>query len=67
MNFDWQKVTESKEAHRRKLAALPIAEKLSMLDAMRERGVALRHARSAELSVAREEPSSDDASKGVKQ
>ena len=42
MSVDWQKVSESKQAYRRKLAALPIAEKLRLLDAMRERAVTLR-------------------------
>jgi hypothetical protein len=41
VTFDWQKVTESKDAYRRKLAAQPIAEKLRMLDAMRERALAI--------------------------
>ena len=42
MEFDWNKVTESKKAYRRRLAALPIAEKLRLLDALRERAVAIR-------------------------
>lgn len=42
MEFDWDKVTESKNVYRRKLAGLPIAEKLRMLDTMRERAVATR-------------------------
>lgn len=37
MNFDIQKEFDSKTAHRRKLTPLPIAEKLRLLDAMRER------------------------------
>lgn len=45
MKFDWEKVTESKQTYRRKLAAKPFAEKLRMLDAMRERAVALANAR----------------------
>ena len=39
MSFDFDKVTASKKAYRAKLAALPIAEKLRMLDVMRERAV----------------------------
>lgn len=35
---------ESKEALRRKLAGRPLAEKLAMLDALRERALALREA-----------------------
>jgi hypothetical protein len=42
MTFDLQKILESKRAHRQGLAALPIAEKLRMLDALRERALALR-------------------------
>ena len=42
MSFDWDKVRESKDAYRRKLAAKPIAEKLRMLDVMRERELAIR-------------------------
>jgi hypothetical protein len=42
MTFDLQKIIESKRAMRRKLAALPVAEKLRMLDALREREVAIR-------------------------
>lgn len=42
MTFDLQKILESKEARRRYLAARPVAEKLRMLDAMRERELAIR-------------------------
>ena len=42
MSFDLQKILEGKQARRRKLAALPIAEKLRMLDAMRERDLVIR-------------------------
>ena len=45
MSFDWQKVEESKRARRREFAALPIAEKLRLLDALRERELALRSGR----------------------
>ena len=44
MIFDLQRVLESKRAYRRKLAALPIAEKLRMLDDLRERDITLRKA-----------------------
>jgi len=37
-----QEILESKRARRRELASLPVAEKLRMLDAMREREVAIR-------------------------
>ena len=42
MTFDLQKIIESKRALRRNLAALPVAEKLRMLDALRERELAIR-------------------------
>lgn len=57
MSFDLQKVIESKAAHRRKLADLPIGEKLRLLDAMRERAIAIRGATPEPASsVLREDP-----------
>ncbi|MFA6241778.1 MAG: hypothetical protein WC655_12670 [Candidatus Hydrogenedentales bacterium] len=44
MTFDFEKILESKLATRRKLASLPVAEKLKMLDDLRERAVAIRNA-----------------------
>mgnify|MGYP001576168456 CR=1 FL=1 len=44
MTFDLKRMLESKKALRRKLAARPLAEKLAMLDALRERALALRKA-----------------------
>ena len=41
MSFDLQKILESKRALRRNLAARPVAEKLRMLDTMRERARAI--------------------------
>jgi len=38
-------ILESKRVLRRKLASLPVAEKLRMLDAMRERETAIRAGR----------------------
>jgi hypothetical protein len=53
MTPDLQTILESKRRYRQRLAARPIAEKLRMLDAMRERALLLR----PELSSAlREEP-----------
>lgn len=37
-----QKILADKQALRRKLAARPIADKLGMLDALRERALAIR-------------------------
>jgi restriction endonuclease S subunit len=42
MSFDLQKILESKRAFRCELAARPIAEKLRILDAPRERELAIR-------------------------
>jgi hypothetical protein len=56
MTFDWQKVTESKKAYRKKLAARPIAEKLRLLDAMRERALAIRSATVTKTTRVEEPP-----------
>ncbi len=53
MTFDLQKILESKRAYRQTLAAKPLAEKLRMLDAMRERALAIR---AAKPNVVRESP-----------
>ena len=42
MTTSLQKILESKRALRRELATRPIAEKLRMLDVMRERELAIR-------------------------
>jgi len=42
MTFDLQQILASKQAFRRRLANLPIGEKLRMLDALRERELAIR-------------------------
>ena len=53
MTFDLDRMLESKRAFRRELAARPVAEKLRLLDALRERELAIRgHKRSI---VVREE------------
>ncbi|MDQ3696968.1 MAG: hypothetical protein M3373_02930 [Gemmatimonadota bacterium] len=44
MTFDLATILAGKEAYRARLAAQPIAEKLRMLDALRECAVALREA-----------------------
>lgn len=57
MSFDLQKILESKRALRRTLAARPMAEKLRMLDELREREVAIRgNAVRHDSSAVREEP-----------
>ena len=42
MSFDLEKILASKRAFRQRLAARPIEEKLAMLDALRERTLAIR-------------------------
>ena len=66
MSFNLQKMIESKRDLRRELAARPLVEKLRMLDALRERALALRPAKPVPgPGVLREEPplygKSDDA------
>jgi hypothetical protein len=57
MSFDFQGIFRSKAAYRRKLADLPIGEKLSLLDAMRERAISIRNATPASGSgVLHEDP-----------
>lgn len=55
MSLDLQKILVSKRALRRTLAARPIADKLRMLDALRERELAIRgRAPHADAGVLRE-------------
>ena len=42
MSFELEKILESKRALRRELAVRPIGEKLRLLDALRERELAIR-------------------------
>ena len=59
MSFDLEKILESKRALRRDLATRPIAEKLRMLDALRERALTLRGASAtcpADTDALRETP-----------
>jgi hypothetical protein len=44
MSFDLHKIWQSKRALRERLRALPVAEKLRMLDAMRESFLSIRAA-----------------------
>jgi hypothetical protein len=44
MTFDLAKILNSKREFRQQLASRPIAEKLAMLDALRERELTLRRA-----------------------
>lgn len=57
MGVDLQKMLASKRALRRNLAARPMVEKLRMLDALRERELAIRgSAVHSDASAIREEP-----------
>ncbi len=60
MSFELQKILESKRALRRDLAARPIGEKLRLLDALRERELAIRahvtQAAQAEAGAPHDEP-----------
>jgi hypothetical protein len=57
MSFDLQAILKCKRALRRELAARPAAEKLRMLDALRERALAIRPPRPApNAGVLREQP-----------
>lgn len=53
MTPDLSAILESKRLYRQRLAARPVAEKLRMLDAMRERALLLRRPSS---TVVREDP-----------
>jgi hypothetical protein len=61
MTFDFERMSASKRAYRRRLAQEPIAEKLRMLDMLRQRMLALRANSSAPL--VREDPASYQAKK----
>ncbi len=67
MNFDLEKILESKRALRREFATRPVAEKLRMLDALRERALSLRAAIPAskvDTGAFREEPGTYRAKSG---
>ena len=57
-NFDLERIWEGKRKMRQRLAAAPIAEKLRMLDELRERGLALRGAGSRSPHSVHEQTSS---------
>ena len=62
MSFDWAKILQSKRDFRQRLATRPIAEKLALLDALRERALILRPSRpTSEPDVLREEPPTPQA------
>lgn len=57
MTFDPAKIQQSNREFRQRLGARPIEEKLALLDALRERALAIRPARPGqEAGTLREEP-----------
>ncbi len=60
MSFDIDEMVKSKDALRRRLASLPFAEKLRLLDALRARAIALCTAKPTDIIAVREEPTSYD-------
>jgi hypothetical protein len=44
VTFDLAKIIDSKRAYRRKLADMPIGDKLRLLDVLRERAISLQSA-----------------------
>jgi hypothetical protein len=56
MSFDVDQMLRSKQALRRRLTALPIAEKLRLLDGLRERALVIRSANHRQRSAAQEQP-----------
>lgn len=55
MTFDLARILESKRQHRRALAALPIGEKLRLLDDLRQRTLDLRISHPTSSLILREE------------
>lgn len=66
MNFDIKRVAENKKKFRRNLADRPIAEKLEMLDQLRERAVVIRDAVKPSAAVVVQEKQSLYGSKKQK-
>jgi len=68
MTFDLQRILEGKRAWRRSLAQRPVAEKLVLLDALRDRALSIRAAATRQESARlRESPAgiSSQAAKGL--
>ena len=56
MSFDFSEIWKGKQALRERLAALPVSEKLRLLDAMRESVASIRSAKPAQGPKVREQP-----------
>ena len=52
MTFELIEILRSKHAYRRQLAAQPLAEKLRLLDQLRERSLAIANVRTVSISTA---------------
>ena len=62
MTPDLQRIFQSKLSYRQRLAERPIAEKLRMLDAMRERALLIRPSpEQTQSAILREDPPDKDA------
>ena len=61
MNFDFERMQKSKDALRRRLAAAPIAVKLRLLDALRERALTVRNAVVRQSAFINEPPARYDS------
>ena len=59
MTFDLQRILESKRTLRRNLAGRPVAEKLAMLDALRDRARTIRGAATRKESPVSPESASE--------
>ncbi len=53
MTFDLRQILESKRALRRRLASRPVADKLALLDELRDRAIAIRQATTRRESTAK--------------
>ncbi|WP_337286474.1 hypothetical protein [Candidatus Methylomirabilis sp.] len=59
MTFDLQRILESKRALRRSLVQRPVAEKLALMDVLRDRARVIRSATARAATKVRESPSKD--------
>jgi hypothetical protein len=67
VSFNFQSMLQSKRALRRRLSALPVMEKLRLLDQLRERALAIRSATTVGRSTVQEKPAHYGSLKGKKQ
>jgi hypothetical protein len=67
MSFNIKEMVKSKDALRRRLASLPFAEKLRLLDALRERALAIRNATIGQPGLVQELPAGYGKRKEKKQ